>query len=511
MLPVSSRPGKLNSAWATFLGSAAVLAILIALLAGNPLDWFARTEAPRPVVVYCAAGIKLPVESAAREYEAAYGVPVQLQYGGSQTLLANIDVSGGGGLYLPADDGYLQLARDKELLDEVIPLAQMRPVLAVPKGNPRGVRSLRDLLDRRLRIVHANPDAAAVGKLAKEALSKSGHWERFRRRIVSDKFTVNDVANDIVVGAADAGIVWDATVRQYPGLEAVRAPQLEKEIAHISVGVLRGTEQPSVALRFARYLGARGAGLAHFARHGFTPVEGDDWEEAPEVLLHAGAMLRPAIEETINAFEEREGVSVTRVYNGCGILVAGMKASKQRRPDAYFACDQEFMDQVADLFDPPAPVSSNQLVILVRKDYRHKDRVRKLRDLALPGLRVGIGHEKQCAMGVLTQETLKQTGTRPDVMANVVVQSPTGDMLVNQLRTGSLDAAIAYLSNAAGAQDVVEARAIDIKCAFATQPFAIGKTSRHKDLTERLLGAIRSRQSRDRFEAMGFTWGPRSR
>src|SRR5256885_9955496 len=45
------------------------------------------------------------------------------------------------------------------------------------------------------------------------------------------------------------------------------------------------------------------------------------------------SMLRPAIEETIQDFERREGVSVTRVYNGCGILVAAMRAGD--RPDAY--------------------------------------------------------------------------------------------------------------------------------------------------------------------------------
>ena len=59
-------------------------------------------------------------------------------------------------------------------------------------------------------------------------------------------------------------------------------------------------------------------------------------------------MLRPAIEQTITAFEEREGVRVPRVYNGCGILVAQMKAGQV--PDAYFACDVEFMKQVQALF-----------------------------------------------------------------------------------------------------------------------------------------------------------------
>jgi ABC-type molybdate transport system substrate-binding protein len=59
-------------------------------------------------------------------------------------------------------------------------------------------------------------------------------------------------------------------------------------------------------------------------------------------------MLRPAVDKTIAAFEAREGVRVTRVYNGCGILVAQMKVDGA--PDAFFACDREFLDQVGDLF-----------------------------------------------------------------------------------------------------------------------------------------------------------------
>ena len=73
------------------------------------------------------------------------------------------------------------------------------------------------------------------------------------------------------------------------------------------------------------------------------------------------------------------------------------------------------------------------------------------------GLRVGIGHEKQCAMGWLTQQTLKEGRLQAEVMKNVTVQSPTGDMLVNQLKAGGLDAAVAYLSNAAGSADVLSA------------------------------------------------------
>src|SRR5262249_52627624 len=212
----------------------------------------------------------------------------------------------------------------------------------------KGIASLDDLLQKEVRIAQANPDAAAVGKLTREALTRSGHWEALHKRTLVYKGTVNDVANDIKVGTVDAGIVWDATVKSYPELEAIALPSLSETQGHISVAVLRDCTQPAAALRFARFLAARDRGLPGFEQHGVRPAEGDVWPEEPELRLLSGAMLRPAIEETLTAFERREGVRVTRVYNGCGILVAQMLAGE--RPDAYFACDKSFMDQVNDLF-----------------------------------------------------------------------------------------------------------------------------------------------------------------
>jgi molybdate transport system substrate-binding protein len=495
------RTAQVNVAWLAFLASLLVLAALVGVLVWDRLGDRGKATG-QPLVVYCAAGLKRPVEAVARNYETRYGVPVQLQYGGSQTLLSGIEASGRGDLYLAADDSYIRIGRDKGLLAETIDLARQTLVVAVPQGNPKKIRKLDDLLAEGIRLSFANPEAAAAGKVGRDALQKGGHWEAVRKRIVVFKPTVNDVANDVSVGAVDAGIVWDAVLRQMPGLEEVPLPELAGATSRVAVAVLRATTQPAAALRFARFLAARDAGLPVFGEQGFAVVEGDRWTEKPQLRLLAGAMLHPAIEETIAAFEEREGVQVSRVYNGCGILVAQMRAGEH--PDAYFACDQSFMEQVHDLFLEAAPVSTNRLVILVPRGNPHG--IRSLADLAKPGLKVGVGHEKQCALGVLTQKTLSETGTLGRVMENVKVQSPTGDMLVNQLLTGSLDAVVAYVSNAADSADRLDAIPVDVPCAVAVQPLAVGKDSDFKHLAGRLADALRSGESRRRFEARGFRW-----
>lgn len=484
------------------VGSLVVLVVLVAsLLMGLKQPGFARSQSP--LVIYCAASNKSVLEAVRQDYEAAYGVTLQIQYGPSQTLLAALEVAGTGDLYLPADDSFLKLARKKNLVADEFPLAQMRAVLAVPQGNPRGIKSLEDVIRGNVPLAQANPDAAAIGKLTRETLTKAGRWDALHAHTTVYKTAVNDVASDVKIGAVEAGIVFDAVLHDYDTLEGVVVPELAAVKANVAVAVLQSSREPSQALHFARYLAARDKGLARYREFGFVPVEGDAWNEQPEITLYAGSMLRPAIEETVTAFEEREGVRVTRVYNGCGILVAQMKGGEM--PDAYFACDVEFMNQVRPLFEEVQDISQNELVILVPKG--NPRGIKTLRDLAGPGLRVGVGHEKQCAMGWLTQRTLTEGGVKAEVMQNVVVQTPTGDMLVNQMRSGSLDAAVAYLSNAAGAGDFLDAiRISGIPCSVATQPFGVAKDSAHKRLVERLQRAIRSAPSHERFAGEGFRW-----
>lgn len=499
---VQTRGGAINWLLLVILVSLALLGTL-AFNLNRRIPTVSKSAAPDPLVVYCAASNKGVLEAIRADYERDYGTSLQVQYGPSQTLLAALEVSGTGDLYLPADGSYLDLARGKQLLADQRPLARMRAVVAVPKGNPLHIARFEDLLQADRRLALASVEASAIGKLTSETLTKSGKWEPLRAQTTVFKTTVNEVANDVKVGAVDAGIVFDPVLHEYDTLEAVTLPELEQVQAEVALAVLKSSRQPREAAHFARYAAARDKGLARYREFGFQPVEGDTWSEQPELVLYAGSMLRPAIEKTITDFEQREGVRVTRVYNGCGILVAQMQSG--RVPDAYFACDLEFMNQVRSLFPVSREISQNELVILVQKGNPHD--IRGLNDLSKPGLRVGIGHEKQCAMGWITQRTFRESGVQDDVMKNVVVQTPTGDMLVNQMRSGSLDAAVAYLSNAAGAAESLDAvRIHGIPCSVATQPFGVAKDSTNKDLVERLLQAIRAETSQERFISEGFRW-----
>ncbi len=491
----------MNRILLVMIGSIVAIGVMIYSLSQNEKS--RSTTDIQPLLMHCAASNRAVIEAILADYQAEFDREVQVNFGPSQGLLAQLDVSKAGELYLPADDSYLKIAKEKGLIEEVLPIARQQAVIAVKKGNPKSVKSFEDLLRDDVRVVQASTDATAIGNLSRRILSEAGLWNKLAAAITAERGTVTEVANDIKVGAADAGIVYDAVLHTYPDLEFVEIPELKDGSSPIAVGVIAATKQPQAALHFARYISAIDRGLKRYNKFGFRVSGGDQWSDTPELNIFAGSMLRPAIEDTIAEFEQREGIRVNRVYNGCGILVGQMKAGQH--PDAYFACDNEFMTQVADLFPDPVPVSQNELVILVQKGNPHN--IASLRDLGREGLRVGVGHEKQCAMGWITQNTLKEGGVQQEVMENVTVQTPTGDMLVNQLRTGSLDAAVAYLSNAAGAGDFLDAIQIQgIPCSIATQPWAVASESKYPHAAGRLFDRITSADSQEVFAAEGFRW-----
>jgi molybdate transport system substrate-binding protein len=209
----------------------------------------------------------------------------------------------------------------------------------------------------------------------------------------------------------------------------------------------------------------------------------------------------------IKAFEQREGVVVNTVYNGCGILTAQMQTIRDQQqgggfPDTYMACDRYYLETVKDWFQEGVDISDTDVVIAVPEG--NPAEIQSLQDLTKPGMRVAVGQPDQCTIGVLTRQTLEAEGVYDEVMKNVVTQTATSAMLVPTVTTRSVDAALAYATDTKAEADKVDAIRIESPAAKAVQPFAIARSSDHKYLGRRLFQAIS--RARDQFETAGFNF-----
>lgn len=226
-------------------------------------------------------------------------------------------------------------------------------------------------------------------------------------------------------------------------------------------------------------------------------------------MLFSGGVNKLAIDRTIKEFETREGCRINIAYEGCGTLV-GMIREAGERPDAYFACDLSFVtpDDIAALFEPPVVLSSTDMVLLVHSG--NPLGIRTLNDLAKPGIKVGVAHETKSALGALTKRLLLQENLYESIRSNVRSDGdPKADLLVNKMLAGgpgALDVVIVYRANASQVRGRLEVIDIELPSAKAVQPWVALKESKHRQLVERMLAALRSAESQTRFEQAGFEW-----
>jgi molybdate transport system substrate-binding protein len=492
-------------------GSVLLMAALLAGLAGLS-RMTQRGAYAEELVLYCAAGLQKPVEAIIRDYEAYYKethgktVHIDVRYGGSGTLLSQLQVAGNGDLFLAADESYIERGREQGKVAESIPVATMRPVIALSKTASGRIESLQDLIDGDFRYAIGVPEGPAIGRVVRTVMERMGQWPAFQEKAAVTKPTVNDLANDVLIGSVDAGIVWDTIARQF-GLPSVADPRLDVETVHLTIGVLSVSQRPTAALHFARFLAAPERGLRRFEAEGYTLVEGDRWADVPEVNFFSGGVNRKAMEPILEAFQAREGVRINTVFQGCGALNAQMTTIRDQDtergfPDGYLLCDVYYLNPVRDWFESGVVVSSTPLVIVTARDNPHQ--IRSLEDLARPGLRVVVGHPTHCTIGGLTERLFRATGLYEKIAPNIVERQPSSGMMVPPVVSGAADASVAYFSDTLPEREKLHVVRIDSAYAQAVQPFTVAHTSRHKRLMHRLYRFIG--QSREIYAELGFGW-----
>ncbi len=169
--------------------------------------------------------------------------------------------------------------------------------------------------------------------------------------------------------------------------------------------------------------------------------------EAPvSLLLFCGAGIRPAAEALIDAFEAgHPGVRISATYGGSGHLLG--QIGSVRKGDLFMPGEAFYIDRAIEMGLAEAATRHTAgwfvPVIFTRKSDPRA--IAKLADLARPGLRLGVGDERSCGVGIKTVEILDAAGAvAAAIRANIVFKSGTVDELAVAVRLGTVDAVIVW-------------------------------------------------------------------
>lgn len=443
--------------------------ICLAALFGGLAGCKSETPASgQPLHCYVGGTMRPAMEKLAKDYEAETGRKVVIDYAGSGELLIRIETQQTGDLYV-CHDPFQDFLMRKGLGIQGHTVAVVAPTIVVGKGNPKQIKSVKDLAGPGLKLAMTDAEHSTTGWIIPTVFRKAGLQKEIEANIVKRTRGGGSAANLVAVGDVDAAIVWDAVqyarrdkidavpideaFRPIPGIDAVTsATDRTYDIGRIKVTIatLKCSKQPDAAKKFAEYV------VAHsdvFVREfGFSPPPA-----APaggSLSIHCGAGIRHAMADAVRTFQQKTGAKLQVSYQGSGTLITTIKL--KREGDLYMPGDVWYLDQLAK----DGSVEARKLVayfvpvIIVPKG--NPKGIEALADLVKPSVKLGLGNPKACQIGRLSEQIFEKNKIDPAaVRERTAFSSVTVNELGVKVQTRSIDGAIVWDAVAANfAKDV---------------------------------------------------------
>ena len=245
-------------------------------------------EPAKTVTAFVGSASKPPMEEAALAFERETGIKVYTNYGGSGTMLSQIELSRSGDIYIPGSPDYIAKAERKGVIDpaSVKIIAYLVPVIAVQKGNPLNIQSLADLARPGLKIGIANPEAVCVGLYAVEILSYNNLLADVGKNIIVNAESCEKTATLISLKTVDAVIGWDVFHQWDPDNIDVVYPGPEQlpRLAYIPAAVSTFAADRAGAKQFLDFL-VSPEGQEIFRKWGYLTTESEARKYAPDAQI----------------------------------------------------------------------------------------------------------------------------------------------------------------------------------------------------------------------------------
>lgn len=250
---------------------AAVLPALLAVLLATALAGCAGGGAAAgssTLTVFAAASLKSSFTELAERFEAENpGTTVTFSFAGSADLATQLNQGAPADVFASADAGTMAKVQEAGLVDgEPRDFATNTLAIAVPPGNPAGIRSFADLAKAGIKLVACAPQVPCGAAAARVADSTGTVLSP-----VSEENSVTDVLGKVISGEADAGLVYVTDVRSAGGrVESIPFPEAGAAVNPYPAAVLAGSSNKAAAGKFLDLL-AGPEGQEILAAAGFGP------------------------------------------------------------------------------------------------------------------------------------------------------------------------------------------------------------------------------------------------
>jgi molybdate transport system substrate-binding protein len=226
----------------------AVVGLLLAACGGSSSS---STPEAKTLTVFAAASLTDSFNELGKRFETDNpGVTVKFNYGGSSDLAQQIVNGAPADVFAAASAATMKTVTDQGLGDgAAVNFATNELQIAVPSGNPKGIKSLADLANPALKVVVCAPQVpCGAATLAVEKATG------VTIKAVSEEADVKSTLAKVTTGNADAALVYVTDViaanKAKPTVDGISFPQAKQALNQYPTVVIRNAAQAAVGHKF---------------------------------------------------------------------------------------------------------------------------------------------------------------------------------------------------------------------------------------------------------------------
>jgi molybdate transport system substrate-binding protein len=233
---------------------------------GNPQ---ASTTAPGvtgTVTVFAAASLTGTFTQIGKDFEALHpGAKVTFNFAGSSALATQINQGAPADVFASAAPANMKTVTDAGNADGTPTIfVKNQLVIAVPKGNPKGITGLADLVKPGITVALCAPQVPC-GAAANTALAAAG----VKLTPVTLEQDVKSALSKVTLGEVDAALVYRTDVKAASsGVDGVEFPESAQAINSYPIVVLKNAPNKTGAQAFVAYV-LSDKGMAVLTQAGF--------------------------------------------------------------------------------------------------------------------------------------------------------------------------------------------------------------------------------------------------
>jgi molybdate transport system substrate-binding protein len=204
-------------------------------------------------------------------------------------------------------------------------------------------------------------------------------------------------------------------------------------------------------------------------------------------------------------------VEVNFSFKGSGYFIADLARSGEG--DLYLPGEEFYLLQAVERgfvtdYQPGRDVVASFVTVILTPRGNPKQ-VRRVADFARPGVRVGLGNPKTCAIGLWHEKTFKRAGIWEPVQRNATLSAKCIPELGNAAQHRLIDATIVWASTAALYLRDCEILPIEPPLRGVVRlPVGVLRVTRHREEALGLKRLLLSEEGRQIFRSHAYATGP---